>query len=677
MVTVRVSIPTVHGWLTTSVSTQLVIVTEFASKGSLNDLLDLFGTPLLDKGRQWSIQLLEALDYLHLHGLAHKDIHSHNILICAPFSGGESVPKLADCGYQYRLHQIQNSVARTQNGWSPPELAEPGADKSRKTDVWELGVVFLQILFGSNVVKVHSSPSDLLGKADVSDQLDDVIRKWFQLDPRRRPSAFDLLPSEFLRTGAPITENATLRTPRRPSASTSSMGGKGPHQRRSRHNSQNGIESISRYANDFAELGRLGKGGFGEVVKARNKLDGGVYAIKKVKQDSAAQLEQVLSEVMLLNRLNHPYVVRYFSTWVEDDVSGLVQLDEKTVSTTEEPTESSDDCPRMDFGAPSTSGLDFVSSSGYPQIEFGEDDEEDDGSSGSDSDSETDLAVNGSIDTISTNRKGGSISLGLRKTRSDSRRVIRSTLYIQMEYCERHTLRDLIRKDLHAKPDEGWRLLRQITEGLAHIHSHGIIHRDLKPDNVFIDVAGNPRIGDFGLATTSQYHFAERATMSGNTGGDMTRSVGTALYVAPELRSTAGGSYSNKVDMYSLGIIFFEMTWPLKTAMERDREIRQLREKEHDLPAGFETPDKTVQGSVILSLITHKPSERPSSNELLRSEKIPLKIEDETIRQALASLSDTGSPYHQKMMSALFSSGTCTSSLDSIESLLSLKSDTR
>lgn len=83
-----------------------------------------------------------------------------------------------------------------------------------------------------------------------------------------------------------------------------------------------------------------------------------------------------------------------------------------------------------------------------------------------------------------------------------------------------------------------------MLEGLAHIHGHGIIHRDLKPDNVFIDVAKIPKIGDFGLATSGQYQRTDKRMTSGShADGDMTRSIGTALYVAPELRSTVAGNY--------------------------------------------------------------------------------------------------------------------------------------
>lgn len=138
---------------------------------------------------------------------------------------------------------------------------------------------------------------------------------------------------------------------------------------------------------------------------------------------------------------------------------------------------------------------------------------------------------------------------------------------------------------------------------------------------------------------------------------DLTTNVGTLLYVAPELREKAG-KYNDKVDMYSLGIIFFEMCYPLKTGMERDSVVRKLREKDIIFPAEFWTEKRTVQGSIIKSLLNHDPTQRPSSMELLSSGKLPLKVEDETIRLALQSLSDPGTPYHQQVMSALFSQST-------------------
>ncbi len=113
------------------------------------------------------------------------------------------------------------------------------------------------------------------------------------------------------------------------------------------------------------------------------------------------------------------------------------------------------------------------------------------------------------------------------------------------------TLRDLISRNLSKETQEVWRLFRQVLEGLAHIHSLNIVHRDLKPENVFIsagpDGVENVKIGDFGLATSGQ--LATDKTASNVDASDMTRSIGTAVYVAPEVRTGGSGSYTAKVDV--------------------------------------------------------------------------------------------------------------------------------
>ncbi len=116
--------------------------------------------------------------------------------------------------------------------------------------------------------------------------------------------------------------------------------------------------------------------------------------------------------------------------------------------------------------------------------------------------------------------------------------------------------------------------------------------------------------------------------------------------------------------MYSLGIIFFEMCYPLTTNMERDQVLRRIREENHTLPLDFDMAKKALQGEIILSLINWRASERPSSTELLRSGRLPAQVEDDTIREALKGISDRNSPYHQKMISALFSQSTENSIID-------------
>lgn len=231
---------------------------------------------------------------------------------------------------------------------------------------------------------------------------------------------------------------------------------------------------------------------------------------------------------------------------------------------------------------------------------------------------------------------------------------ISNTDVVRMEYCERRTLRDLIKRGLYKDSDEIWRLFRQTLEGMAHIHNLNVVHRDLKPENIFIDGASNVRIGDFGLATAGQYASVDKAIPGLQSTHNMTTSIGTASYVAPEVRS-AVGTYNSKVDMYSLGVIFFEMCYPPVVGMERATVLQGLRQPNPVLPSDFNMSERQMQAEIILSLVDHNPKMRPTSAALLQGGQMPVQMESETIRQTLAGLSDPKSPYYQKMMAALFS----------------------
>jgi len=476
------------------------ILCEYAEKGSLEELLEIAGDLNATKVRSWTIELLDALRYLHDRGVVHEDIRSSNVLLVRETSGEVRV-KLADGGYQRKLHTLAGKKQPTDTlslaksaYWLPPEIANMITPLyTQKTDIWDFGILFLQMIFGLIVVRKYASPMALTDSLALSDSLNEFVQKLFKSDPKKRPRAVDLSSFEFLATDAPILDEDSSAAASR-LGSVASLMPTTPG-RRQRHDSMNTPGPFSRYKEDFVEEGRLGKGGFGEVVKARKKLDGQIYAIKKITQKSSASLTEVLKEVRLLSQLSHPSVVRYYNTWTEEvhDVSP----DDDT-STTEAATEDSvtDLSPGtgldIEFGA-STGGLDFMSSSGYPQVEFGFDDDEE-------TDSDEDDDGNNEEGTNPSN------NLALRHTRSSSRyqRAFKTVLYISMEYCEKRTLRDLIKRGLYKENEEVWRLFRQILEGLAHIHGLNVVHRDLKPENVFIDAASNVKIGDFGLATSGQ-----------------------------------------------------------------------------------------------------------------------------------------------------------------------------
>ncbi|KAK0720656.1 anticodon binding domain of tRNAs-domain-containing protein [Lasiosphaeris hirsuta] len=631
------------------------ILTLLSDKGPLDELLGLAGNLDVSKARIWTADLLEALGFLHSNGIVHQDLHPGNILLFRE-PAGDIVPKIADAGYQRELHNLctkVSSVTSTRAAksayWFPPEIA--GVSKpqyTQKTDIWDFGILFLQMIFGLDVPQKYHSPAELVESLSLSAPLEELVSKLFKSDPKKRPRAFELSSSEFLATSAPVlVEDSAV------SGSLMSLPQNTP--RRLRHDSINRSVVTSRYRQDYVEEARLGKGGFGEVVRARKMIDGQLYAIKKITQKSQETLSEILKEVRLLSQMNHPAVVRYYNTWLEEFSD---YADTEGDTSTEGPgTEDSRGTVsqgiNIEFAESKSRGLDFMSSSGHPYIEFSdesseddEDDEEDDSSSDSDDDS-----------TSVGEKRNHNDFLGPpgRRNRRGSTRPFRAVMYISMEYCEKRTLRDLISRNLYKDNEEVWRLFRQVLEGLVHIHSLNIVHRDLKPENVFIsagpDGVENVKIGDFGLATSGQS--TNEKSAANMDSGDLTRSIGTAVYVAPEVRTGGGGSYTAKVDMYSLGVIFFEMSYPPMLGMQRALVLEQVRQSPPVLPADFKPADKN-HVEVLVSLLTHNPKERPSSAELLKSGKLPLQMESETIRRAIAGLADPSSPYFQKMLSALF-----------------------
>ncbi|KAI1183456.1 kinase-like domain-containing protein [Nemania serpens] len=416
------------------------ILTPLADKGSLGELIELAGHLDIGKVRSWTADLLNALGFLHSHGIIHQDIHPRNILLFREATG-DIVPQLSDVAYQREMHAIcrkSTSVSSVNSArssyWLPPEVA--GNSKPHftpKSDVWDLGVVFLQMTFGLDVFQRYQSPNALIESIALSSPCHELVARFFKLDPKKRPRASELSSSEFLATDAPVViEESPLVLPR--SQSLSSIPQAVPLRLRRDSTAQYGTSS--RYREDFVEEGRLGKGGFGEVVKARKKLDGQIYAIKKITQRSQASLTEILKEVRLLSQLSHPAVVRYYNTWLEE-IPDFSDVDGET-STDNLNTDASKDTETQDLDIQfesSTGGLDFISSS-HPNIEFGYDDsgsedEDEPGQNGHDGDGSED----DSDTDNSTSDPLASIPSPVR-VRSEQR-GFRTVMYISMEYCDK------------------------------------------------------------------------------------------------------------------------------------------------------------------------------------------------------------------------------------------------
>ncbi|XP_078447574.1 protein kinase family protein isoform X2 [Wolffia australiana] len=228
-------------------------------------------------------------------------------------------------------------------------------------------------------------------------------------------------------------------------------------------------------------------------------------------------------------------------------------------------------------------------------------------------------------------------------------------LYIQMEYCPRTLRQDLNAFKTIYDKQATWYLCRQIVEGLAHIHSQGIIHRDLTPNNIFFDARNDVKIGDFGLAKFLKLEQVDQpenfpAEVS-EVSLDGTGQVGTPFYTAPEVEQ-GWPQINEKVDMYSLGVVFFELWHPFTTAMERHIVLSELKQN-GNFPSAWanEFPD---QASLVRRLMSQSPSDRPTAVEILRRE-LPPRMEDEWLNDVLRTIQTSEDTYvYDHILSTIF-----------------------
>ena len=153
----------------------------------------------------------------------------------------------------------------------------------------------------------------------------------------------------------------------------------------------------------------------------------------------------------------------------------------------------------------------------------------------------------------------------------------RHILYIQMQLSKRTILDFFHDREKRDKDDIdipfALKIFGNIAKGLKHVHEQGLIHRDLKPSNCFMDDSEVVKIGDFGLSRESGSNhdiLEEQDLQTMNDGSssqpDITAGVGTTNYASPE--QISGSDYNASTDIYSLGIMLFELCYPMYTVSQ-------------------------------------------------------------------------------------------------------------
>lgn len=318
----------------------------------------------------------------------------------------------------------------------------------------------------------------------------------------------------------------------------------------------------------FHSIIPISKGGFGKVYQATHSIDAQVYAIKTIPMKFSATeivtdaLVSSLREARCLARLCHPNIVRYYNSWL--DIGIATQKPVAGVS-------HSKSCDALVEHGYSKHILDLPTSS----------------------ESSTGISRSRSVDSIVPVLPEGS-------------RQIRTTLFIQTERMETN-LREWIfyHKGGASYTTDVLEIMKQICNGVRYLHNMvpAIIHCDLKPENILLNTteAGTwpmvVKVADFGLVTIADRNLR------------LAPDEGTSTYLAPELREDITGQVSapsTKSDIYSLGIMFYELLDPSDTGMERSINIGKLK-------AG------TLNTNTIIDrMVATDPDHRPSIHDTIR-----------------------------------------------------------
>ncbi len=179
---------------------------------------------------------------------------------------------------------------------------------------------------------------------------------------------------------------------------------------------------------------------------------------------------------------------------------------------------------------------------------------------------------------------------------------INNSTFISMEYVKGKSLADIIAKEEKIPIPLAMYILYQAAKGIHFAHLKKIVHRDIKPHNILISEEGDVKITDFGIAKEVY------------TDATQTEIIGTPAYMAPE-QFDLTQNITRAVDIYSLGVVFYEMITgvkPFENRFSKDLINKKTKGKYPSIGKYIKFPPLVVE-MIIRKMMNRDPKKRFNS----------------------------------------------------------------
>ncbi|KAI9044691.1 Pkinase-domain-containing protein [Aspergillus affinis] len=184
--------------------------------------------------------------------------------------------------------------------------------------------------------------------------------------------------------------------------------------------------------------------------------------------------------------------------------------------------------------------------------------------------------------------------------------------YVILELCPNGSVMDMVRKRKCLSLPEVRRLMIQLCGAVKYLHKRNVAHRDLKMGNLFLDQNMDIKVGDFGLAAMiiSERDEKRRRTL-----------CGTPNYIAPEVLDKTKGGHTQKVDIWSLGVICFAMLtgYPPFQSKTQEEIYKKVRNLTYVWPKGPDCANDIPEEakSLVSSCLNLAEEERPDPDDIV------------------------------------------------------------